>query len=180
MIRNGSLIFLLSFPLLFSFGFLPQISTFLMYFFEQIDINIFGGTAATTGLTSATYSLLRSIFATSLLYAFALIALIDTKSTQTATFSVFCGLLLSSSYHLSRSSSDPSIYWNLIKTCFQCKRSKLNIKKNKNIQNSSQVTNDETDDCDKQEQDIIDPLPNKLENTIVSLIIEIIIQFSKS
>ena len=138
-----------------------------MYLFEQIDINILGGTAATMGLTSATYSLFRSIFAVSMLYVFALIALIDTKSTQTATFSVFCGLLLSVCYHLSRSSSDPSIYWNLIKKCFQCKRPKLNFTNNKEIHNSSEVINDETDSSDKQEQEITDPLPNKLENTVV-------------
>ncbi len=169
LIRDGSLIFLLSFPLLFSFGLLPQISTFLMYLFEQIDVYIFGGTAATMGLTSATYSLFRSIFAIGLLYSFALIALNDSTNTQNATFSVFCGLLLSTCYHLSRSSSDPSIYWNLIKGCFQCKSSKLKFANNEENQNSPQGTNDETEcnSSDPPEQEISDPLPNKLENTVV-------------
>ncbi|CAG2162264.1 unnamed protein product, partial [Oppiella nova] len=166
-IRNSSLIFLLSFPLLFSFGLLPQISTFLMYLFEQIDINLLGGTAATMGLISATYSLIRSIFAVCLLYSFALIALMANNSTQTATFSVFCGLLLSTCYHLSRSSSDPSIYWNLIKKCFTCKASKLNFKLKSETQSLTQVNNDDTDSSDKQEQDITDPLPKKLENTVI-------------
>jgi len=139
-----------------------------MYLFEQIDIYIFGGTAATMGLTSATYSLFRSIFAVGLLYAFALIALNDSTNTQNVTFSVFCGLLLSTCYHLSRSSSDPSIYWNLIKGCFKCKRSKLKLTNNQDIQNSSQVTNEEIDCSDKQEQEITDPLPKQLRNTVVS------------
>ena len=173
LIRDLSLIFLLSFPVLFSFGLLPQINTFLMYLFEQIDINMMGGTAATMGLTSATYSLIRSVIAISLLYVFALIALIDSNNTtQTATFSVFCGLLLSSCYHLSRSSSDPSIYWNLIKRCLQCKRSALDLssnKANKEANHSSEMTTEETEStADKPELDITDPLPNKMQTTVVS------------
>lgn len=176
LIRDMSHVLLLSFPILFSFGLLPQINTFLMYLFEQIDIHLMGGTAATMGLTSATYSLVRSVIAVSLLYVFAMIALIDSNnSTQTATFSVFCGLLLSTCYHLSRSSSDPSIYWNLIKKGFQCKRSALDLRSNnsntdKEVHNSSQMTNEEMDSsADKTELEITDPLPNKMENTVVSL-----------
>ncbi|XP_054154307.1 pecanex-like protein 1 [Oppia nitens] len=173
-VRNLCIIFLLSFPLLFSFGLLPQISTFLMYLCEQIDINILGGTAATMGLTSATYSLLRSIIAISLLYSFALVALVNNKSTQTPTFSVFCGLLLSTCYHLSRSSSDPSLYWSLIKKCFQCRQTKFNFtNRSQENHDSTQLTNDDSNygindsSGDKPGTEIVDPLPQKLENTVI-------------
>ncbi|KAJ6217771.1 hypothetical protein RDWZM_008928 [Blomia tropicalis] len=107
-----SRMFLLSFPLLFTFGFLPQFNTFFMYVFEQIDIHIFGGTAMTMGIISAIYSLSRSILVVCILYLLG--QLLNIKETQRATFSVFCGLLIAISYHISRLPSDPSLYWNSV------------------------------------------------------------------
>lgn len=172
-IRDGNMVFLLSFPILFSLGLLPQINTFLMYVFEQIDIHAFGGTAATMGLASAVYALSRSLIAVSLLCCFALISMADPSPTQSVMFSIFCGFLVSTSYHLSRSSSDPSIYWNLIKKCFTCQ--KMKERKSKSTEQHA-ATDDKEDIRDSQE--INDPLPKKLEKTVVSFELEAINLFA--
>ncbi|RWS24001.1 pecanex-like protein 1 isoform X2, partial [Leptotrombidium deliense] len=65
-------VFVLAFPLVFTVGLMPQINTFIMHLMEQTDIHIFGGTAATMGLTSSFYCIFRSIATVALLFAFAL------------------------------------------------------------------------------------------------------------
>uniref|UniRef100_A0A8B9LNE1 Pecanex-like protein n=1 Tax=Astyanax mexicanus TaxID=7994 RepID=A0A8B9LNE1_ASTMX len=97
------------FPLSFLFGLLPQINTFVIYFLEQIDMHLFGGTAA-TGLRSAIYCIVRSMLVLILLYGFCFGALKEPWDEQhiPALFSGFCALLVILSYHLSRQSSDPS------------------------------------------------------------------------
>ncbi|KAH9427003.1 hypothetical protein DERP_014979 [Dermatophagoides pteronyssinus] len=111
-ISNIAQTFILIFPLLFMFGLLPQFNTFVMYIFEHIDIHLFGGTASTMGMISAIYSISRSILAITFLYLCA--HLLNIKETQRTTFSVFCGILAAISYLLSRSPSDPSLFWNVI------------------------------------------------------------------
>lgn len=37
-------VFTLSFPVIFLFGLLPQVNTFLMCLLEQVDMHMFGGT----------------------------------------------------------------------------------------------------------------------------------------
>ncbi|CAK9799436.1 Pecanex-like protein 1 [Anthophora quadrimaculata] len=114
-IRNILLIFLLCFPIIFSLGLLPQINTFLMYLCEHVDIHLFGGNA-TTSLISSIYCLSRSIVTVVILYGFAYGALTEPKSSQHILFSIFAGLLVAISYHLSRSSSDPTVIWDIVKT----------------------------------------------------------------
>ncbi|CAH0726774.1 unnamed protein product, partial [Brenthis ino] len=110
--------FLLFFPLAFSLGLFPQVNTFLMYLLEQIDMHIFGGNA-TSSLSAAVYCVVRSIAAIGVLYGFAYSGLIEGKKTQhqkhNILFSIFCGLLVPIAYHLSRSASDYTLIWNLIK-----------------------------------------------------------------
>jgi len=113
-VRNILLIFLLCFPIVFSLGLFPQINTFLMYVCEHLDIHLFGGNA-TTSLVSSLYCLCRSIVAVLILYGFAYGALLEPKSTQHILFSIFVGLLVAISYHLSRSSSDPTVIWDILK-----------------------------------------------------------------
>uniref|UniRef100_A0A671L998 Pecanex-like protein n=1 Tax=Sinocyclocheilus anshuiensis TaxID=1608454 RepID=A0A671L998_9TELE len=105
------------FPVTFLLGLFPQINTFVIYFLEQIDMHFFGGTAA-TGLPSAAYCIVRSLIALSLLYGFCLGALKEPWDEQhiPALFSGFCALLVVLSYHLSRQSSDPSVFFSLIKS----------------------------------------------------------------
>ncbi len=68
---------------------------------------------ATTGLGAATYAVFRSILTVLALFGFAYGALEDPElgSSQHMLFSVFCGLLVAVSYHLSRSACDPSVLW---------------------------------------------------------------------
>uniref|UniRef100_A0A3P9LP69 Pecanex-like protein n=1 Tax=Oryzias latipes TaxID=8090 RepID=A0A3P9LP69_ORYLA len=115
--RDLVIIFTLCFPVVFFVGLLPQVNTFVMYLFEQLDIHVFGGNASTS-LLSALYSILRSIVAVALLYGFCYGALKETWEPHhiPVLFSVFCGLLVALSYHLSRQSSDPSVLISLIQS----------------------------------------------------------------
>ena len=110
-------VFLLCFPLIFVFGLLPQINTFAMYLLEQIDIHAFGGNAMSS-LTSAAYCVLRSVLAVCTLIGFAyggLTGEAHTQHTQEILFSIFCCLTMAVGYHLSRSSSDPTVVFSLIR-----------------------------------------------------------------
>ncbi|XP_028916129.1 pecanex-like protein 3 isoform X1 [Ornithorhynchus anatinus] len=115
--RDVATVFTLCFPAVFLLGLLPQVNTCLMYLLEQIDMHGFGGTATSSPLT-ALFSLLRSLLAASLLYGFCLGAIKAPWPDQhvPVLFSVFCGLLVALSYHLSRQSSDPTVLWSLIRT----------------------------------------------------------------
>uniref|UniRef100_A0A8B9G7E8 Pecanex-like protein n=1 Tax=Amazona collaria TaxID=241587 RepID=A0A8B9G7E8_9PSIT len=109
----SSIVFTLCFPIVFFIGLLPQVNTFVMYLCEQLDIHVFGGNA-TTSLLAALYSFICSIVAVALLYGLCYGALKDSWDGQhiPVLFSIFCGLLVAISYHLSRQSSDPSVLLN--------------------------------------------------------------------
>lgn len=112
--RDVLLLFVLFFPLLFSLGLLPQVNTFLMYLLEQTDIHVFGGNA-TTSLVSAVYCIGRSLLTVLFLFGFAYGGLREeVAQTQHILYSIFCGLAVGFSYHLSRSTSDPTTLWRLI------------------------------------------------------------------
>ncbi|XP_033498667.2 pecanex-like protein 1 isoform X4 [Epinephelus lanceolatus] len=115
--RDLVIVFTLCFPIIFFVGLLPQVNTFVMYIFEQLDIHVFGGNASTS-LLSALYSILRSIVTVALLYGFCYGALKETWEPHhiPVLFSVFCGLLVAVSYHLSRQSGDPSVLISLIQS----------------------------------------------------------------
>jgi hypothetical protein len=85
---------------------------------EQIDIHIFGGNASSS-LLSSIYCLIRSLLAVGILIGFAYGGLTGDEAhshhTQEILFSIFCGLNVAISYHLSRSSSDPTTIFSLIK-----------------------------------------------------------------
>uniref|UniRef100_A0A8C7KZH2 Pecanex-like protein n=1 Tax=Oncorhynchus kisutch TaxID=8019 RepID=A0A8C7KZH2_ONCKI len=117
--RDVLIVLTLCFPIIFLFGLVPQVNTFIMCLLEQVDMHIFGGTATTSPLSSL-YSLLRSVLVTALLYGFCLGAIIAPWEHPhvPVVFSVFCGLLLAFSYHLSRQSSDPIILWSLVRSKF--------------------------------------------------------------
>uniref|UniRef100_A0A8C1XRZ5 Pecanex-like protein n=1 Tax=Cyprinus carpio TaxID=7962 RepID=A0A8C1XRZ5_CYPCA len=115
--RDLLVVFTLCFPIIFFIGLLPQINTFVMYLLEQLDIHVFGGNACTS-LLSALYSVVRSIITIAMLYGFCYGALKDSWDPQhiPVLFSVFCGLLVAVSYHLSRQSSDPSVLISLMQS----------------------------------------------------------------
>lgn len=110
-------IILLLFPILFSFGLFPQINTFLIYVLEQFDMHIFGGNAVCS-LSAAFLAVFRSIFACCMLYGFAFGGLSEPRTTQHVLFSCFCALIVATAYHLSRTASDFTYLWVIIKSSF--------------------------------------------------------------
>lgn len=98
------LLLILALPIIFILGLLPQITTFSIYVLEQIDIHLFGSTAATLGLKSALYSFVRSVLVALALYLIALQSIGNQR-----LFSLFCGLLIAFAYFLSRLSSDTKV-----------------------------------------------------------------------
>ncbi|XP_066450970.1 pecanex-like protein 2 [Eleutherodactylus coqui] len=114
--RDITIIFVSCFPIISLLGLFPQLNTFCVYFLEQIDILMFGGTA-TTGFGSSLYSLFRSILAVAMLYSICSYSIKEMWDIRHVPpmFSAFCGLLVALSYHLSRQSSDPSFIMSSIK-----------------------------------------------------------------
>ncbi|KAL8169516.1 UNVERIFIED_CONTAM: Pecanex-like protein 1 [Gekko kuhli] len=141
------ILFTLCFPIVFFIGLLPQVNTFVMYLCEQLDIHVFGGNA-TTSLLAALYSFICSIVAVALLYGLCYGALKDSWDGQhiPVLFSVFCGLLVAISYHLSRQSSDPSMLFSLV-------QSKL-------------FPTSEDKNPEDPLSEVKDPLPEKLRNSV--------------
>ncbi|XP_055329491.1 pecanex-like protein 1 isoform X2 [Paramacrobiotus metropolitanus] len=120
--RNALTIILLCFPMVFAYGLLPHINTFPVYLLEQIDIHVFGG-SATCGLISSVYAVTRSCVAIVALHGICYAALEDRAARGmmelNLSFSLFCGLLVALGYHLSRSSSDPVVLWNVVRKIFK-------------------------------------------------------------
>ncbi|KAH0622493.1 hypothetical protein JD844_024851 [Phrynosoma platyrhinos] len=116
--RDHVIGFLYCFPAISLLGLFPQINTFCIYLLEQIDMLLFGGSAA-AGIISSLYSISRSFIVVVVLYLFCFNAVKEPWDAQhiPALFSAFCGLLVALSYHLSRQSSDPTVLMSLI----QCK-----------------------------------------------------------
>ncbi|KAM4694247.1 pecanex-like protein 2 [Discoglossus pictus] len=116
--RDQLIVFLNCFPIISLFGLFPQINTFCIYFIEQVDTLVFGGSAA-VGLLSALYNICRSILVLIVLCGVCFSSLKEPWDIRhiPALFSAFCGILVALSYHLSRQSSDPSILISII----QCK-----------------------------------------------------------
>ncbi|XP_019406988.1 PREDICTED: pecanex-like protein 1 isoform X5 [Crocodylus porosus] len=145
--RDLIIVFTLCFPIVFFIGLLPQVNTFVMYLCEQLDIHVFGGNA-TTSLLAALYSFICSIVAVALLYGLCYGALKDSWDGQhiPVLFSIFCGLLVAISYHLSRQSSDPSVLFSLV-------QSKI-------------FPNSEDKNPEDPLSEVKDPLPEKLRNSV--------------
>ncbi|XP_066985160.1 pecanex-like protein 1 isoform X3 [Macrobrachium rosenbergii] len=152
-LRDFFLLFILFFPLIFSLGLLPQVNTFLMYLLEQTDIHVFGGNA-TTSLTSALYCIGRSVLTVSFLFGFAYGGLYETAAqTQHILYSIFCGLIVAFSYHLSRSASDPTTLWRLIQQHMWPEE----LRREPGTNNPQPP---------KEADELTDPLPEKLRNTV--------------
>ncbi|XP_032638658.1 pecanex-like protein 1 isoform X4 [Chelonoidis abingdonii] len=145
--RDLVIVFTLCFPIVFFIGLLPQVNTFMMYLCEQLDIHVFGGNA-TTSLLAALYSFICSIVAVALLYGLCYGALKDSWDGQhiPVLFSIFCGLLVAISYHLSRQSSDPIVLFSLVQSKF--------------------FPNSEDKNPEDPLSEVKDPLPEKLRNSV--------------
>ena len=130
-------IFLLFFPLLFTFGMFPQISTFTLCVLEQIDMHCFGGTAM-NNLVGAFLSIGRSLISIGILSMVLFsstfgsqvpIAQIsaDQQFSQSVLFSIYCAFLVVVAYFLSRQSSDLWAYFKLIKDLISVRRLRYKI-----------------------------------------------------
>jgi hypothetical protein len=182
LIRDFLVKFILFFPILFSLGLFPQINTFIMYLLEQVDMHIFGGNAMSSLLASF-YCIFRSILAVIVMNGFAYGGLSEPKGSRHILFSIFCACLVACSYHLSRSASDPSHLWNIVKrhvwpTDIYREHSKERIDKpeskeekpltekkpektkEKSVKFPSEVNEN------KAGVDHVDPLPHKLQKTV--------------
>ncbi|KAK7081632.1 hypothetical protein SK128_019025 [Halocaridina rubra] len=158
-LRDFFLLFILFFPLIFSLGLLPQVNTFLMYLLEQTDIHVFGGNA-TTSLTSALYCIGRSLLTVVFLFGFAYGGLHENAvpKTQHILYSIFCGLIVAFSYHLSRSASDPTTLWRLIQQHMWPEE----LRREPGTNNPQPP---------KEADELTDPLPEKLRNTVHSRLV---------
>lgn len=152
---------LLAFPVLFTLGLYPQVNTFALYILEQVDIHIFGGNAASS-LLGAVYCVARSVATVILIFGFAFGALSEEKKSQHILFSIFATLVVTWSYHLSRSASDPTILWNIVKDEFREKPSQV-------------VAAEGGDGVSKGVEEFQDPLPTKLKQTVHARLINDVI-----
>lgn len=151
-------IILLMLPIFFSLGLFPQINTFLIYVLEQIDMHIFGGSAVCS-LLAAFLGIFRSILACLLLYGPAFGGLSEPRGTQHVLFSCFLALLVSVAYHLSRSASDVSCIWALIKSSLVLHTDDDDDDKEKSQTDQTDVEADE----DKKLNDKSDSVPDVIE-----------------
>ncbi|ENN80228.1 hypothetical protein YQE_03347, partial [Dendroctonus ponderosae] len=166
--RDFLAVYILFFPLLFSFGLFPQINTFVMYFLEQVDIHVFGGNAM-CNLIGSFYCIFRSLLAIIVLHGFAYGGLSEQKSSQHMLFSIFLACLVSVCYHLSRETSDPVNIFNLVKKHLwlpQLQQDQPNTNKPDNIEapQAEEASKDKTTTFRK--DDHVDPLPQKLQDTV--------------
>ncbi|CAH1791928.1 unnamed protein product [Owenia fusiformis] len=145
--RDMLLVFVLCFPLIFTLGLLPQVNTFTMYVFEQIEMHFFGGNA-TTSLGASIFTVFRSVFGVAFLYGFCYAGLREEDTSQHVLFSVFAGLLVSVTYHLSRNPSDYTVLWALLKDTIITK------------------AEEEVEGEEGVPQELKDPLPEKLKASV--------------
>lgn len=155
LIQETMAVLLLMLPLLFSFGLFPQINTFLMYVLEQVDMHTFGGNAVCS-LSSAFFAIFRSMLGCCILYGFAFGALCEPRSTQHILFSCFCALIVATSYHLSRSASDFTYLWAIIKSSLA-----LHV-------DDDDSTNGRSDGSASDDDAINNVMPNNKDNVVVS------------
>ncbi|RNA15810.1 pecanex 1 isoform X3 [Brachionus plicatilis] len=132
MVKFGQM-FLLFFPILFTLGLFPQISTFCLSLIEQVDMNLFGGTCMLS-LQSSILCLIRSLVSTMILSLVLFSSLFtipvvvqnprgdasslaskNSKFSQSVLFSFYTAILTVFSYCLSRQSSGLCSYVSLFK-----------------------------------------------------------------
>jgi hypothetical protein len=112
-VRDALSVGLLFFPIIFLLGLFPQVNTFATYTLEQLDIHVFGGTAATS-LVSVIFNFMRSLLSVAILYGFAYAAAKSVEPNRAFIFSVFIGVLVAISYLQSRVIGCPKLLWDVI------------------------------------------------------------------
>jgi hypothetical protein len=166
---------ILSLPFAFSIGLFPQINTFIMYFCEQIDMHVFGGNAV-CNLIAGFLVILRSILGCLILYGPIYGGLVESNNihSQHILVSMFCGMLVPMCYHLSRSSSDFTHLFQLIKsTLLMHGEDDVDMENGSSSKNDDNESSEETEDNSKDHtnltsQPLDDPLPKKLQATVTA------------
>ncbi|XP_044747747.1 pecanex-like protein 1 [Coccinella septempunctata] len=167
--------FILFFPLWFSLGLFPQIDTFVMYFLEQIDMHVFGGNAMSS-LLGSLYCIFRSVVVVLMLVGPAYGGLSEKKGSQHASYSIFCAVIVATSYHLSRCTSDPSNVWNIVKKHLwppdiYREHSKYPESEKKDVReddnkDGTKETSERSLEKTEEVSEHVDPLPKKLQKTV--------------
>lgn len=163
---------ILCLPVAFSIGLFPQINTFFMYFCEQVDMHLFGGNAV-CNLLAGFLAVFRSILGCLILYGPIYGGLLESNNTQHILISMFIGMLVPMAYHLSRSSSDFTHLFQLIKSTLLVHNDDENCGE---VESGSSKTeeNDTSEQEDSKEHNISisqpmdDPLPKKLQGTVTA------------
>jgi hypothetical protein len=157
----------------FSIGLFPQVNTFLMYLCEQCDMHVFGGNAV-CNLAAGFLAIFRSILGCLILYGPIFGGLIESNNTQHILVSMFCGMLVPMCYHLSRSSSDFTHLFQLIKSTLLvhseddiCAEMENGSSKTDD-QESSETSESSNDHNNISHQPLDDPLPKKLQGTVTA------------
>jgi hypothetical protein len=158
---------ILCLPVAFSIGLFPQINTFFMYVCEQVDMHVFGGNAV-CNLLAGFLAVLRSIVGCLILFGPIYGGLLEANHTQHILVSMFCGMLIPMAYHLSRSSSDFTHLFQLIK-------STLLVHNDDEICGEVESGSSKTDENEvsesteeSKEHPTEDPLPKKLQATVTA------------
>uniref|UniRef100_A0A2K5R7T8 Pecanex-like protein n=1 Tax=Cebus imitator TaxID=2715852 RepID=A0A2K5R7T8_CEBIM len=128
---------------------------FFSIYFYNIFLSFFFSCLATTSLLAALYSFICSIVAVALLYGLCYGALKDSWDGQhiPVLFSIFCGLLVAVSYHLSRQSNYICIFFSSFLTQSSLVQSRIFPKmEEKNPEDPL--------------AEVKDPLPEKLRNSV--------------
>ncbi|VDO31459.1 unnamed protein product, partial [Brugia timori] len=158
--RDLLAVLLILLPIAFTFGLLPQVNTLVIHLLEQVEMNVFGGTASFS-LLSGFIQISKSLMAFGFLCFIAKTAKhTDPNGTQNAFFSAFTATAVAISYFLSRSTSNPSLmalYFQYMISSSKCSQLDAN-------QETESETKDEVTPCLK------DPLPNELQSVIINRI----------
>lgn len=163
---------ILCLPVAFSIGLFPQINTFFMYFCEQLDMHMFGGNAV-CNLVAGFLAVFRSLIGCLILYGPIYGGLVESNNTQHILVSMFCGMLIPVAYHLSRSSSDFTHLFQLIKSTLLVHNDdevcgEVESGSSKTEENENSETTEDSKDHMNNSQPMDDPLPKKLQGTVTA------------
>lgn len=163
---------ILCLPVAFSIGLFPQINTYFMYFCEQVDMHLFGGNAV-CNLLAGFLAVFRSLLGCLILYGPIYGGLLESNHTQHILVSMFVGMLVPMAYHLSRSSSDFTHLFQLIKSTLLVHNDdevcgEVESGSSKTEDNESSETECSKDNNMNNSQPMDDPLPKKLQGTVTA------------
>ncbi|CAG9536856.1 unnamed protein product [Cercopithifilaria johnstoni] len=153
-------VLLILLPIGFTFGLLPQVNTLALHLLEQVEMNVFGGTASFS-LLSGFIQISKSLMAFGFLCFISKAAKhADPNGTQNAFFSAFAATAIAVSYLLARSTSNPghmALSFRYMISSSKCVQLDAN-------QETESEMNDDATPCLK------DPLPKELRAVIMNRI----------